>query len=183
MSAWAITFSGKKFYPLDPDPEAFNLMDIAVGLSRECRFGNHSKNWLSVGEHSILMVRQLRNDGISDRNILLWALLHDAPEGLFLKDIVRPIKNVIANYVEHENKILKVVAKKFRLTWPLPDEVKAMDDAMMFREMKDNTSIEFKGKPAKTKLKFWTPDLTKHLFLSEYKTITGDTDYCKYGLV
>ena len=36
-SGWMITYTGKHFYPLDPDPALITLEDIAHALANICR--------------------------------------------------------------------------------------------------------------------------------------------------
>jgi hypothetical protein len=85
---WIKTFTGQKFYVLDPMPEEVYIEDIAHALSNQCRFGGHVKDFYSVAEHcynvSILCSDHFKLDG----------LLHDASEA-YLVDIPRPIKHMI----------------------------------------------------------------------------------------
>jgi len=39
--SWMQTYTGKRFYPLDPKPELIYLRDIAHALALQCRFGGH----------------------------------------------------------------------------------------------------------------------------------------------
>ena len=50
---WIQTYSGKKFYPLDPRPEDIDIRDIAHALSLNCRFNGHCRCFYSVAEHSV----------------------------------------------------------------------------------------------------------------------------------
>jgi hypothetical protein len=38
---WIQTYSGKKFWPLDPRPEEIFVEDIVHALSVLCRYGGH----------------------------------------------------------------------------------------------------------------------------------------------
>ena len=46
------TFSGLRFWPLDPNPAKILIDDIAHALAHQCRFGGHAWKFYSVAEHS-----------------------------------------------------------------------------------------------------------------------------------
>lgn len=50
---WIQTFTGRRFWPLDPRPEDVCIEDIAHALSLKCRFGGHCTRFYSVAEHSV----------------------------------------------------------------------------------------------------------------------------------
>jgi hypothetical protein len=89
IHGWIQTFSGKQFFPLDPDPKLIDVTDIAVSLSREPRFSGHTKIMLSVAQHSVLVQRIVAKRE-SSPELQLVALMHDAHEA-YLKDIPRPV--------------------------------------------------------------------------------------------
>jgi hypothetical protein len=85
---WLLTFSGLKFYPLDPRPEAVCLQDIAHALAHICRWTGHVSYHYSVAQHAVqvaLAVEQMAPD------LALLALHHDDAEA-YLGDIARPWK-------------------------------------------------------------------------------------------
>jgi hypothetical protein len=85
---WLLTFSGHKFYPLDPRPEAICLQDIAHALAHICRWTGHVNYHYSVAQHAVqvaLAVEQMAPD------LALLALHHDDAEA-YLGDIARPWK-------------------------------------------------------------------------------------------
>lgn len=85
---WLLTFSGHKFYPLDPRPEAVCLQDIAHALAHICRWTGHVSYHYSVAQHAVqvaLAVEQMAPD------LALLALHHDDAEA-YLGDIARPWK-------------------------------------------------------------------------------------------
>ena len=79
MDNYIETFTGRKFYFLNPTPDQFNIIDIAHALSMTCRYTGHSNKFYSVGEHSWHMSRMLGN---LPKEIQLAALLHDASEAM-----------------------------------------------------------------------------------------------------
>src|ERR1035441_7448066 len=68
------TFSGLRFWPLDPDPDKILIEDIAHALAHQCRFGGHASKFYSVAEHSVHVSK------LCAPKDALWGLLHDASE-------------------------------------------------------------------------------------------------------
>jgi hypothetical protein len=132
------TYTGKTFYPLEPDVESVDIVDIAHSLSLQCRYNGHVSRFYSVAEHSLYLSEAVPSEHA------LTALLHDATEA-YLCDLPRPIKSAITIYREVEDRLWKVVANKFNLPSELPDIVKQMDAGICNDEMKELMSA-FKGK-------------------------------------
>lgn len=63
---------------------------------------------------------------VKDEPIALATLLHDASEA-YLLDIPRPIKHMLPQYLEAEDKLMRIIAKKYGFEYPLPEEVKQLD--------------------------------------------------------
>lgn len=51
---WMNTASGRRFPVLDPKPEDFDIVDIAVALGNVARHGGHTRGHYSVAKHSIV---------------------------------------------------------------------------------------------------------------------------------
>jgi hypothetical protein len=90
----------------NPKPEQICIEDIALGLSRECRFGNQTKHPYYVAQHSVLVSSLVRPE------IKLRALLHDASEA-YIKDIPSPLKHSMISYYEIEERLMNVIFQKF----------------------------------------------------------------------
>jgi hypothetical protein len=123
------TFSGLRFWPLDPNPEKILIADIAHALAHQCRFGGHASKFYSVAEHSVHVSR------ICLPEHALWGLLHDASEA-YLVDLPRPLKLLpeFAPYREAERRLQRAVAVRFGLP---PDQraiVTAADSKMLWIE-------------------------------------------------
>lgn len=129
-NAWIQTFTGRKFFPLDPDPEMICIEDIAHSLSLQCRFSGHSRRMYSVAEHSIALSREL-----VDRNLALEALLHDASEA-YLSDIPSPLKRLpeFAFYRNAEDTLQALIYTKFGLPATPSRTVKLMDKMILRNE-------------------------------------------------
>jgi len=130
--SWIQTHSGLKIDPIDPQPEDICLEDIAHALSNICRFTGHCNEFYSVAQHSVYVSVYSSNENA------LWGLLHDASEA-YLCDIARPVKRsgFLSGYCEVEEKLMKVIADKFGLSWPIPIETKTLDNIFLMTEARD----------------------------------------------
>lgn len=124
---WMQTATGSMFWPLDPRSEEIHILDIARSLSHQCRFAGHCNRFYSVAEHSVLVARALPPE------LALWGLLHDASEA-YLVDIPRPVKRHLPEYAAMEALVMRKVAERFHLSWPMPKEVKRVDNAILADE-------------------------------------------------
>jgi hypothetical protein len=114
-----------------------SVEDIAHSLARQCRFNGHCDGFYSVAEHCLEVSRQV------PEKFALWGLLHDAAEP-YLSDQVRPVKGScyyyrrqadrLESYRECEERILRCVADRFCLDFPVPKEVGEADDRMLSTE-------------------------------------------------
>lgn len=127
------TYTGKKFYFTDPEPDMIDIRDIAHSLSLQCRFMGHVETFYSVAEHSVAV------SCIVDKENALVALLHDAAEA-YLSDIPRPIKNLFPMYKALEYKISQAIFKKFNIEF--------LDDNETYKDVKDadNTQLKTEAK-------------------------------------
>lgn len=103
--------SGSYFDLTDPKPEQFTLDDIAGALSKICRFGGQVDSFYSVAEHCYHCAQQAALDGLPlETQIAL--LLHDATEA-FVGDMVKPLKVLLPQYSEIEQRVEAVIAEKY----------------------------------------------------------------------
>jgi hypothetical protein len=109
-NSWIQTFTGKKFYPLNPDPDDICIEDIAHSLAFQCRYSGHTRQFYSVAQHSVILSQKF----FPSRSMRLAALLHDAAEA-YLSDIPRPIKQLpeFAFYREAEGRLQRMIMRKF----------------------------------------------------------------------
>lgn len=136
IKSWMQTFTGKKFYPTNPKPEDFDILDIAHSLSLQCRFNGHCLCFYSVAEHSV-RVAELLEKTTQNGMLAFWGLMHDGTEA-FLGDIVRPVKKCLPEYKLMEERVEKcLIVDKFGLPWPMPKEVKWADNTLLSTERRD----------------------------------------------
>jgi len=127
MESFIETRKGNKVYVQDPQPDQFDIEDIAYALSNTCRFNGHSAGFLSVAEHSVLVAQRL------PRELQLKGLLHDATEA-YLGDIPSPIKQFLPDYKVLETRFEEAISKKFELDEEGWDEVKQADIDALYTE-------------------------------------------------
>lgn len=106
---WMQTYSGRKFYPLDPRPEDIDPVDIAHALSLLCRYNGHVDRFYSVAEHCLLM-----SQTFDDPFLARWALLHDATEA-YVGDMIRPLKLSMKKYRRAEDRVMLAICERFDL--------------------------------------------------------------------
>lgn len=174
------TFTGTKFYPLDPRPEEVLIEDIAHALAFTCRFGGHCIKFYSVAEHSILIARRAKNLYYSPRRCL-HALLHDAVEA-YLGDITRPVKLCFPQIKEIELGIEAVVMAKFGLAPEKPQWLDRLDKRIIVDERAQvlhpsgNHWVQDSLKPLGVKIKCWSPEHAEQLFMETYERITKEME-------
>ena len=163
---WIQTYTGRRFTPLRPKMEAIDIRDIAHALSLLCRFNGHCRAFYSVAEHSLRVSRVLPDE------LALWGLLHDAAEA-YLTDLPRPVKRQIPQYDEMEDHLLRAVARRFRLPWPVPEEVYAVDTRLLATEARDLMGASAKewglqAEPMAERIVPWPCEKAEQRFLARF---------------
>lgn len=135
MSDYIITYSKKRFYPLEPVIDDICVEDIAHALSMLCRANGHYESFYSVAAHCLNCYEEARSRRESAR-VCMACLLHDAQEA-YLSDVTRPVKKHLAEYSMYEERLQEAIYTKF-LGGPLNEYeakvVKTIDDAMLYYE-------------------------------------------------
>lgn len=135
---WIRTYTGRRFYLLDPKPEDIFLVDIAHHLALIPRFTGAVVFPYSIAEHSWRVAREVAK---THPQFYLEALLHDAEEA-YGNDLSRPIKYgtpVGQPYRDLMAPITRAIAEKFNLT-ASPEVhaiVKAADAVLYETERRD----------------------------------------------
>lgn len=173
------TFTGRRFYPLDPSPYDVYIEDIAHALALQCRWTGHCKEFYSVAQHSVLVSEDCK------REDALCGLLHDASEA-YMCDLARPIKHDprAAYYFEAEKKIMAAIAEKFGLEGSIPQSVIESDNKYLLTERRDllvhmdwgESMINLAGSKANVKLADevlpWTARQSEISFLRKFEDLT-----------
>ena len=159
--------SGKVVDPFNLTIDDIDINDIAHSLSMLCRFNGHTSEFYSVAQHSV------RVSNILPEKLRLEGLLHDATE-FIIGDLIRPIKRTkeLSKYVELEDKIWALIARKFDLNNPIDRMVEWADQAVLYAEIHQfmpYTSPEFSNPPIIPNVsKVWNPDLARGEFLYSF---------------
>lgn len=153
------TFSGLYMNVFEPTEDMICIEDIAHGLSNICRFAGHTPQFYSVAQHSVLCARQAPKD------YKLQALMHDASEA-YLLDMPRPIKRRLPEYKRIEDNLMRVIAQKFNIPYPLDSVIKKVDMDMLQHEYDSMMKDDRNGK-----VYYWTPKLAEDMFLSMFKKL------------
>lgn len=183
---WIHTVSGP-FWPLDPRPEEIHIEAIARGLSCETRFAGQG-GFYAVGQHSVHAAELLESEG-HERILCLWALLHDTPEGLGLKDIPRPVKRHLgAVYAAAESHVMEATCMRFRLPYELrnglvvlPEAVRYADEVLLCTEARDLLGAECIERwdslhgitPHRMRIEPWSPEKAERRFLGMFAELEG----------
>lgn len=170
---WMQTATGRAFWPLDPRIDEICIEDIAHGLSMNCRYGGHCLRFYSVAEHCVHMAHA------APEGFGLAALMHDASEA-YLADVIRPIKARLTNYKAIEADLERMIAQRFGLAWPMPPEVKALDERIIADEKAQAMApapikwTQWQEVPALgVTLQFWTPEVARDEFLKTFYWFGG----------
>jgi len=168
------THSGKKFNYDKFDPESVCIHDIAVHLSKICRFIGACKNHYSVAQHSVILSK------VVPEGYELTALLHDAAEA-YTGDIARPVKNKCPEIKKYEKDTLPKIFKALDVNYDpkLMEFVTWADDRLLITEKKQIMpdkhyygEIE-KEKPFKVDVSPVTHYEAKWDFLKRWTELTG----------
>ncbi|MFH1609224.1 MAG: phosphohydrolase [Candidatus Bipolaricaulota bacterium] len=180
---WMQTWSGARFDPLDQaglSSDQIRIDDIAVALSRTCRFRGHCLVWYSVAEHSLLVA------SVVPPRHALAALLHDAAEA-YLGDVPAPFKRsgILASYGYLETEILRTIWRR----WGVEVEaemlrVVAEADAAVLAAERDAVmgpppeDWGLTAEPAPVKIVGHAPEMARTLFLAEFDRLMLEEPLC-----
>ncbi|SEH17386.1 hypothetical protein SAMN04487967_3139 [Natronorubrum sediminis] len=124
------TRTGGRITPLEADPDAVSLDDIAHALSNLTRFAGQGTEFYSVARHSVHVSHEVEARGGS-RDAIRWGLLHDATEA-YLADVPAPVKRSLPGYTRVEADLAATVRDAFEIDLSSADGrlVEAADSAV-----------------------------------------------------
>lgn len=182
------TYTGRAFWPLEPTPDALSIIDIAHGLSNQCRYSGHTQWHFSVAQHCCLLAKWLSDHGGSALDCL-QILMHDAPEA-YLVDIPRPVKQFMPEYRFWDHEINEVVREW--MGWkdlPMPEIQDEIDSRIIVDERaalmsRSNLDWGHHLVPLGIEITHWTPVEAEQTFLMMYaaysKSVYGSHQYINY---
>ena len=130
---WISTVTGKKIDYLNPADNDFDIRDIALGLSKQCRFLGQCDGHYSIAQHSVIGAMEMPT-----RELALEFMLHDAAE-FAIGDCPSPLKRLLIDYQTIEARFDEAIRHQWRLPMVMSPEVKLMDDIMYRTERRDLT--------------------------------------------
>ena len=173
------TYSGGKFWPLEPEVGDVKIEDIAHALSQQCRWTGHTNKFYSVAQHCCLVSDQLPYEH------QLAGLLHDASEA-YLSDISRPVKHSPGFgevYKVAEARLESVIASAFNVDYPWAPPIKDADNLLLHSEGRDLLNFTF-GKTEEEASKAgekkylpvtiepWSPEKAEQEYLDRFRVLT-----------
>ena len=178
-TGWIQTFTGRKFFPLEPDPQDICIEDIAHALALQCRYTGHCSQFYSVAQHSVLV------SYVCDPCDAFSGLMHDAAEA-YLLDMPRPVKRTAfgKRFKDYENVVSLAIAKRFGFPEIEPMSVKRADMVLLVTEARDLMSPlhpDWHYSPDKfetlpEKIKPWSCELAEREFLIRFERLTHATN-------
>lgn len=166
---WIQTYTGKAFWPLDPQCADIEIVDIAHALSHMCRYNGHTTKFYSVAEHCVHISRSVPPEDA------LWALLHDAPEA-YLSDIPAPLKEFIPGWSALEDAIMRKICDRFNLPHEKPVSIKDADKRILMDEQAQvlnptalNWGVNYK--PLGIQIKAWSSQSARECFLRRFEQL------------
>lgn len=168
---WIATFTGKPFNVIEPRADDVDIHDIAGALSKQCRYGGHTKKFYSVAEHCVHVAR------FATTERKLEALLHDGSEA-YLLDIPRPIKKALPEYRIVEDRLMHVIGARYGFTWPVSAEVTDLDNRILHDEVlqlmvKPPVPWGIPGEPLGIGLPCWAPHQAYAEFIAAFHLYGG----------
>jgi hypothetical protein len=101
------TYTGRAFFPLDPNPKDITIIDIAHHLSNQCRYSGATTWFYSTAQHCCLLADYVEEKGGSPLDCY-QILNHDNPEA-YLVDLPRPVKQFMPEFRIRDKKINDVI--------------------------------------------------------------------------
>lgn len=132
---WMQIANGHIFHPLDPRVNEVHIEDIAQSLSRQIRYNGMSDLSISVAQHSCQCAWLAEQTG-GNHDVQLALLMHDAAEA-YIGDMIRPLKVLIPEFKEIEDRIMAVIIAKYDLPLITPKAQKYYDNLALAWEKRD----------------------------------------------
>lgn len=171
MPFWTQRVDGHLVDLEDPRLSDICIHHIAHAESLLCRYGGACLRFYSVAEHSVLAAEKAPDE------FKLDTLLHDGTEA-YVQDLTRNLKKLVGPaYAEVEDRFARLIAEKFGTRYPLPAEVKEIDNRIIADERQQNMNpakLAWSPRvPLGVELKFWTPAKARYEFLAAFYRYGG----------
>lgn len=176
LEAVVTMLSGRKVHLFEPQPEEFDIRDVAKGLSTIARYNGQTIKPYWVGDHSVLVARIFMKQG--ELLLAKYGLLHDGAEAVY-HDMTHPFKYMpeMAAYKRLEKKGQRALYKRYGLNEE-PKEVKDLDLLLVNNEKRDLRNSIGLTKDAKfypdLTITPWGPEKTEREFLKLFNELFGE---------
>lgn len=129
--SWILTATGRRLDLTGSTPDDIDLLDLARGLSRSCRFAGQTTEYYSVAQHSVLASYHVPPEDA------LHALLNDAAEA-YLGDLTGPLKRLLVSYHEalltsaaevagmDSARLIELLGLRLPINWTVPHTSQCM---------------------------------------------------------
>lgn len=172
--SWIQTRKGTRFDLLEPDPDALDIEEIAHSLSLLCRFTGHTRRFMSVAQHSVIVSELTPPEHAFD------GLMHDATEA-YVGDVSRPLKRLLPDYKQIEAGIASAISQRFSVSDPLPEAVKVADNISLLWERRDLMATPPESWSEETVLAMvpvqtlepWPSEYAAAVFLRKFRELGG----------
>ena len=169
---WMQTFTGRKYWPLNPRIEDICIEDIAHHLSQKVRYTGACIWLYTVGQHSCLVC------DLAPSRLKLKGLMHDGGE-TYLPDAGKPIKGDLIGFKEIEKRNQDLIDYKYHVPDDPEGIIKYIDNRILVDERQQvmtKTDYEWPQivglEPFGIKIERWEPERTKAEFLKRFYKLT-----------
>jgi len=168
------TYTGRKFYSLEPSTKDVSVIDIAHALSNQCRYSGHTESFYSTAQHCCILASYAENVMGGSALDCLQILMHDAAEA-YLVDIARPIKQHMPDFRKWDKKIQFTIREWLGLADvaipPWQDELDTriiVDERAQVMADSDNDWGMSGVEPLHVKVEPWPSKMAEKQFLFRY---------------
>lgn len=156
-----IGFEGKPYNINELTPDLFSKENLARCLSRESRYVGNTHQIYSVAQHCVAGAEAFLLMGRP--HLAFIFLVHDGSE-IILRDMTKPIKNLLKEYEELQERIDQYIAGVYKLEYPYPPEIKQVDKNCAQYEMtcmmQQNLHFDY-----------WSADLAESRFIETWNKV------------
>lgn len=170
--AYIATYTGKKFFLLEPRIEDIDVIDIAHALAMQCRWTGHCRFHYSIAQHAYYCSL------LGPESEAFHRLNHDDSEA-YISDMNRPLKHYTdagTAYMKVEEPLQNLIYDAFGLSRIEPASVKLADNAMLYTEKAQIMGYKF-GEAEKWSvdeaqapitIEQWSPEKAERMFLTRF---------------
>jgi hypothetical protein len=166
-ATWLQTYTGRRFFPLEPNPSDIDIEDIAHALSLQCRFSGHCHRFYSVAEHCFWVSSSVPVEYAA------WGLLRHAPRAYLADRLVKPAYRIA------EANLMRAICSRFGLTPVEPVAVKRADEMLLAAEARVLMAPLVEGwgideaEEWSGRLECWEPRVAEGMFLERWGEVTA----------